>query len=319
MDIVFCADRGVLPGLHVAACSLLQRISLLAGKTRFTLFSDILTDEDAALLEATLRPLSKPFSLELRRVEASAFAGFPPLNGSWTTYYRLHAVQTMPVDRFLYVDADTLCDVDVSSLQAFDLGDAPAGWVPEAPLSSAVDQAVARQLGGSPDEFYFNAGVMLINVPAWHRQNITNKAMEYIARHRPAFHDQSALNIILHRNAVMLDAKFNCMSNMRKNWPALRQPAGQIGRLVHFLDYPKPWDWLAEFVHPQYRLWRSVLEVTALKNYRSWQDTPARRFPKGRRAWMGYKKAFKDRLLFAGYAKGWLKTVKGVSENAVAS
>jgi hypothetical protein len=102
------------------------------------------------------------------------------------------------------------------------------------------------------------------------------------------------------------------MSNMRKNWPFLKQPYGTIERLVHFLDYPKPWDFLGEFVHPQYRLWRGTLEQTAMKDFRSWHRTPARKLPRNSKAWSGYKKAFKDRLLFAGYAKGWLTTIKGL-------
>jgi hypothetical protein len=54
-----------------------------------------------------------------------------------------------------------------------------------------------------------------------------------------------------------------------------------------------------------------VLKKTAMNNFRSWHATPARKFPKTRKAWNGYKKTFKDRLLFAGYVRGWLKNVKG--------
>ncbi|MGD0253242.1 MAG: glycosyltransferase family 8 protein [Verrucomicrobiota bacterium] len=312
MNIVFCADRSALPGLHVAAYSLLERISPAVAQTRFFIFSDELDESDLALLHKTLASLNKPFALELRRVDAVLFTGFPSLNGSWAAYYRLVVPQALDVERFLYVDADTLCDVDVSELNVLDLGKAPAGLVPEAPLAGAVDRFVAMQLGNSPVEPYFNSGVILVNVAEWRRQRVTERAMEYIATHRPPFHDQSALNVVLHGSAVPLEERFNCMANMRKNWPHLRHPIGQIGRLVHFLDYPKPWDFLAEFVHPQYRLWRLVLDQTAMKPFRSWHATPSRKFSKTRKAWTGYKKAFKDRLLFTGYLLGWLKKIKGV-------
>ncbi len=312
MHIIFCVDRGVLPGLHVAAYSLLNRIHPAAGDTHFSIFSDALHESDVVLLQRTLTAIGKPFALELRRVDPVSLVGFPTLNGNLATYYRLFAAQIMEVDRFLYVDADTLCDVDVSELQAFDMKGAPAAWVPEAPLSQAIDRNVAEQLGNDETGSYFNAGVMLVNVSEWRRQKVTENAMEYIARYRPAFHDQSALNCVLYQNAQVLDAKFNCMSNMRKNWPVLNKPYGNIGRFVHFLDYPKPWDCGAEMLHPQYRLWRTVLNRTAMKDFRSWHRTPARKFPRTSKAWGGYKKAFKDRLLFAGYAKGWLRCIKGV-------
>ena len=101
MNIVFCADRSVLPGLHVAAYSLLERISEQAGVTRITVFSDALDEQDLVLLKQTLSAAGKEFVLDLRRVDAAAFAGFPSLNGSWATYYRLFAAQVMEVDRFL--------------------------------------------------------------------------------------------------------------------------------------------------------------------------------------------------------------------------
>jgi len=313
VNIVFCADRSALPGLHVAAYSLLAQMSPEAAQTSFFVFSDELDESDLALLHKTLASLNKFFSIELRRVDVGLLSGFPSLNGSWATYYRLVVPEVLPAERFLYVDADTLCDVDVSELDSLNMGSNPAGWVPEAPLARAADRPVAEQLGNREAESYFNAGVMLVNVPEWRRQRITENAMDYIVVNRPMFHDQSALNFVLHRNALTLDTKYNFMSNMRRNWPALRQPYGKIGRLVHFLDYPKPWDYLGEFVHPQYRLWRSVLGRTAINGFRSWHSTPARKLPRTRKAWNGYRKAIKDRFLFAGYSHGWLKRVKGMN------
>jgi lipopolysaccharide biosynthesis glycosyltransferase len=314
MNIVFCADRVVLPGLHVAAYSLLEnlRFSSEIKQVSFSIFSDVLDESDAVLLRQTLAPLKKDFTLTLRRIDVSQLAGFPPLNSSLAAYYRILAAQLIEADRFLYLDADILCDLDVSELYRVDMGTRPAGMVSEAPLSGAVDRFVAEQLGNSSAEPYFNSGVILANVVEWRRQRVSEKAIEYITRHRPPYHDQSALNAVLYKNIMPLDERFNCIANMRKNWPFLTQPYGKTGRLVHFVDYPKPWDWLGEFIHPQYRLWRTVLNKTAIKNFRSWQATPSRKFPRTPKARTGYKKALKDNWLFGGYSRGWLKQVKGL-------
>jgi len=312
IHIVFTPDRRFLPGLHVAAYSILASCRSAGHPVHFHIFTDRLIAEDITLLETTLRGANRPFVLELQKVPTGVFANFPAMLGSLTVYYRLVVPELLHLDRFIYVDIDTLCDVDLGELDGLNMGDSPAGLVPEAPLAKAVDRFVAKQLGDSQIEPYFNAGVILVNVAEWRRQKITGQALNYIAVHRPAFHDQAALNYVLHRKAFALDARFNCIANMRKNWLALKQPYGQISRMVHFLDYPKPWDFLGEIVHPQYRLWRSVLDKTAMKNFRSWHATPSRKFPKTRKTWSGYKKALKDRLLFAGYSRGWLKQVKGV-------
>jgi lipopolysaccharide biosynthesis glycosyltransferase len=203
----------------------------------------------------------------------------------------------------------------VAELENLDMGDAPAGLVPEAPLACAADRFVANELGNNASESYFNAGVILVNAFEWRRRRVTERAMEYISRARPPFHDQSALNVVLRGAIVPLDERFNCIANMRTHWPALRQPLGNVGRLIHFLDYPKPWDWMAEWVHPQYRLWRSALDRTAITGFRSWRAAESRRLPNNRKAWTGYKKALKDRLLFAGYSHGWVANVKGVPQS----
>ncbi|MEO0517163.1 MAG: glycosyltransferase family 8 protein [Cyanobacteria bacterium P01_A01_bin.116] len=312
MHIVFCADRRVLPGLHVAAYSLVDRFDSSSDQPIITVFSDALDDDDIALLDQTLARANNPYSLHLHRIDSSKFSDFPPLNGSWATYYRLYAAQTMEVDRFLYVDADTLCDVDVSELRCMDMADKPAAWVPEAPLKEAVDYEVAEQLKGNSDDVYFNAGVILINTLPWRKQQISERAMDYIAKKRPIFHDQSALNVLLYDQALKLDSKFNCMSNMRKNWPFIKHTYGKNNRLIHFLDYPKPWDLSAEWVHPQYELWRTVLNKTALQDFRSWHQTAARKLPNSKKAWHGYQKSIKDRLLFSFYRRSWLTNVKGI-------
>lgn len=312
MHIVFCADRKVLPGLHVAAYSLLDRFDISICHPTIVVFSDALDDADMALLDKTLAGTQKSYTLQLHRIDPSAFSSFRPLNGSWATYYRLYAAQVVTADRFLYVDADVLCDVDVSGLSRLEMDNKPAAWVPEAPLKLAADQAIATALDADDTDFYFNAGVMLINTAAWREQRISERAMDYIEKYRPIFHDQSALNLLLHRNSLVLDAKFNCMSNIRKNWPLITQSYGKIDRLTHFIDYPKPWDFGCEWVHPQYDLWHHVLKKTMFKDFQSWHKAESRRFPKTRKALEGYKKSLKDRFLFLLYRRGWLTQVKGI-------
>lgn len=312
MNIVFCADRQVLAGLHVAAFSVLKRIGRSVSCTRISIFSDSLTISDLDLLRKTLDGTGKPYQLEFRQIVPENYAGFPPLNGSRSAYYRLQAAQEMEVERFLYLDVDTLCQMDVSTLADLDMGAFPTACVPEAPMDMTVDRTVGTALGNSPDDYYFNSGILLVNVVEWRQQEITRKAMEYIALSYPKYHDQSALNVVLHRNYFPLGSEYNCMSNMRKNWPSLVRSADKVGKIIHFIDYPKPWDLLAEWIHPNSRLWRAELEQTAMKDFRSWHTAPTRKFPRTRKMWAGYKRVLKDRLLFAGYERQWLTNIKGI-------
>src|SRR4029450_6599046 len=106
---------------------------------------------------------------------------------------------------------------------------------------------------------------MLINVPEWRKQRVNDRAMEYIVSHRPEIHDQAALNYVLHGTATTLDPKFNCIAKLRETWPMLKRPYGQIGRLIHFVDYPKPWDCGGGWVYSQYDLVPSARYRNAIR------------------------------------------------------
>jgi len=312
MDIIFCADYKALPGLHAAAWSLLDSAGDACLPLHVHLFSDQLDDSDADLLRSTLDRTGKQFELRLHKIDPSRFHGFPSLNGSWATYYRLHAATVIDAERFLYIDADTLCDTDITPLLELDFSGTPAAWVPEAPLARAVDRQVAEALGNSEDEPYFNAGVILINGPEWKRQKISERAMNHLAESKPAFWDQSALNMVLHRNSVVLDERFNTIANMRRHWPTLLRGYGHTGRIIHFLDYPKPWDLFGEWISPYHELWASAARNTAISGFRSWNGAPINRIPKTRKALRGYGKAGKDRILFTTLKRGILRRVKGM-------
>jgi lipopolysaccharide biosynthesis glycosyltransferase len=314
MNIVYCVDKKAIPGLHVSAFSLLDRITQpVPERTTIHIISDEIDDEDMISLNGTLSPLNKHYSLELHRVDSTLFSGFPKLNGGVATYYRLAAPHILDMDRFLYIDVDTLCDIDVGVLNSVEMGSAPAALVPEAPLSGAVDRHVAHVLGNSLDTFYYNAGVILVNVEEWRREMITERAMEYLKKNPAHFWDQSALNVVLRGKVLPLEERYNTIANMRKNWPLLTGSYGTNKRLIHFVDYPKPWGFLCEFLHPQSGLWQSVFRKTELKDSRSWNDSPSRVIPTTCKQYNQYIKSIKDSLLFSFYQHGFHYPVKGIA------
>jgi lipopolysaccharide biosynthesis glycosyltransferase len=312
MHIVFCADYGALPGLHVAAYSLLARMGTGGDKPSFHVLSEQLGDGDLALLHETLSSLNRPYDLEIRRIDAAAFAGCRDMHGNRATYHRLLAANVVDVDRFLYVDADMLCDLDVGELAELDLAGRAVGMVPEGELTRCADEELMDLLGPAASGLYFNAGAMLVDVQVWRRNRITERCLDYLAQHQPRFWDQSALNYVLRGQAVALDAKFNFRTNARDNWPLLRQRWGTIGKLIHFLDYPKPWEWLGKWIHPQCRLWNEVSRHTAIGKWKPPAGLKKKQLRMFRKQLPLYKKTVKDRILFFGYSKGWFRRVKGV-------
>jgi lipopolysaccharide biosynthesis glycosyltransferase len=103
------------------------------------------------------------------------------LTNKWSSavYYRLFfpLLVSENVSRILYLDTDIIVNGDLHELFIADLGKYPVGavydnWVKTAP-----------QLGIHDEGEYFNSGVLLINVPEWKKQGVSEKAFAYLEKY----------------------------------------------------------------------------------------------------------------------------------------
>ena len=299
MTIVFCADRGILAALHVAARSVLESFR---GAPHFVILTDELDDADIGLLRATLDETGRKYSLDCRRIDGKPLEGFPKLAGRHSTYFRLLIPDVIEDRSCLYLDADILCRCDLSVLSEIDLAGKPVALVPEAPIESCPDRQVQALLGATARGQYYNAGVSLIDCHLWRSEDLKSRCFDFIAEHRPAYWDQSALNYVLHGRIAELPGCCNRHSNVRANWPLFRRPHNGSGQLIHFVDFPKPWSFLGRQIHPLGKLWWQAYGTTAHAATR--REKP-RVMEWSARTKAGYQKCLKDKLLFALYCRGW--------------
>jgi lipopolysaccharide biosynthesis glycosyltransferase len=308
MHIVFCCDRKVLAGLHVAAKSVLAHFAGSVDRPVFWVFSDEIDAADLALLRATLDSTGRPFTLHLRSVDIAPLQGFTKLTGSLAAYYRLLVPEQIEADRYLYLDVDTLCRADLSAVVDLELNGHPIALCAECPMTSCADQSVVETLGAAASGEYFNSGVMLVDRNRWREKNVTIRCLDHLSNHRADYWDQSAINCVLHGDIATLPPRFNWYTNVRAHWPALKPPLGGKDRLLHFVDYPKPWSRHGRWLHPFGPNWWNAYRNTA--HYRN-GPRPDLEVELKSEHWPGYKKAIKDRLLFGAYSIGCLRP-KGV-------
>ncbi|MBB5872626.1 UDP-D-galactose:(glucosyl)LPS alpha-1,3-D-galactosyltransferase [Allocatelliglobosispora scoriae] len=164
--------------------------------------------------------------------------------------------------RLLYLDADIQVWSDLSPLWEVPMDD-------EVPLAAVRDafSGTFESYGGMPgvDERhdpqapYFNSGVLLINLPVWRRQRITEQCLAYLAEHdgNLRFPDQDALNLAAYGRWVRLPHYWNHMHSHRME-PALNEqdPAAVWDmRIMHFAGKRKPWteDFLPGVRQERYR------------------------------------------------------------------
>jgi lipopolysaccharide biosynthesis glycosyltransferase len=161
------------------------------------------------------------------------FARFrTPPGISKMTFARLLAPELLPssVQKYLFLDADLLVLDDLQGLWKTCLRSAVLGAV--------IDGIDASLKTNSPDaarvprvDTYFNAGVLLVDVPNWKSNRVTEKALDYLSAH-PAtpYADQDALNVACDRAWRSLPERWNFQSHLRV----------QLDRL-NFITCNKPW------------------------------------------------------------------------------
>jgi lipopolysaccharide biosynthesis glycosyltransferase len=125
----------------------------------------------------------------------------------WTSavYYRLYFPQLVKSEKLLYLDADTLVIGRLEPLYHTEMG--------RYPIAAVDDNYVMNhpEIGIEGEGNYFNSGVMLINVPEWRNQAITEKVLRFLKEHaeKIKFVDQDGLNAVLKDNWLKLDWKYN--------------------------------------------------------------------------------------------------------------
>lgn len=244
IHVLFCADPGYFRHLAVAAVSLAENNPHVRLDVHVFCSGE---DNDA---ERRLRiSLSKYGKLTLSIYQVTD----PTLDDFFTsrhlpkeTYLRIYAAQIIPshIDRLLYLDSDLVVVANVDELWSTSLN----GYA----MAAAPDFAVPDRLGvlGFPGRIdYVNAGVLLINLDYWRRNDVTARLIEYIreAGDLLTCHDQDALNVVLRDRIWLLDLRWNVQVQMfRPHAPThLNATTLRMARLdpaiIHFTGPSKPW------------------------------------------------------------------------------
>lgn len=179
-------------------------------------------------------------------VTASSLQGLViPENRHYTlaTYYRLFFPQLVPreVKKLLYLDTDVVVNGDLRHIYSADLGDFPAAAVAE------INATKKRpDLGIHENGIYFNAGVLLMNLPAWKEQKVSERALQFIHDYpeKIRFADQDALNAILKGNYLRLEGKYNVIyQDVPKHWKTSQYRTFVKDKvIIHYSLVHKPWN-----------------------------------------------------------------------------
>lgn len=213
-------------------------------------------------------PLSKPNQKQLARlaerygqhihyskVDKSYLEHFP-LKGDgidyWSivTYYRLYAADLLPedVDLVLYLDCDIIVDGSLIPLFKTDWTDVAIGAVPD--MCTEWGEFYDR-LQYDKSLGYFNAGVVLMNLSYWRKNNIGKICLDFLSSHydRIKNNDQDVLNYVLRNCKRNLPVTFNYQIQLRMPYffdgfsNVMKQDVLSTTHpiIIHYAAELKPW------------------------------------------------------------------------------
>lgn len=238
-------------------------------------------DFDICLFSADVLDIpaaAMPPGLRVARLDApNPYAtGGPASRHGAETYLRL-VIPDLVAGRYrriLYLDSDILCTgPGIGRLLDAPMGGAWVAAVRDNQQWRAPGRRVAEfRTAGRPARPYFNAGVLLIDVPAWQAADIGGQALRLFAARGAMMvrHDQSLLNLIADGRWAELSPVWNWQYTRATRFFAdLAEP-----RLIHFIGPAKPWRPQGAGLPARFRA--PYADVAAL-----WPGTPGPAVPPG--------------------------------------
>lgn len=287
INIVVCGDKNIEIGLHCTLFSMLENSTSNNHNIYFIQRGYSL--EDIEKLNYSLKPFDGRYNLIDIKFDETIFSELKSLHGNKFAYTKLVIPELINISRVIYLDLDIIVKMDVVELNAIDLQNYVIAANTEFSMKDSLEKELYGSIGFDMDAPYFNSGIMLINLDLWREQNITKKCMEFAKKYGDKLQtaDQTVLNFYFYNNFKFLSEQFNYRVS---NKSSVKELADYVG-ILHFFGRPKPWDLFAELIHPQHKLYKSVLSKTYFANYKSYQNISKNSFNKLLVTYKSYIKA----------------------------
>ena len=238
--LALASDERYFPGLYCAVASALSHLDATRGVDLKVLdggLSQPSRDTIARLIER----IGKRARLDFVKADPSIFDKAPLGPGqSPMAYCRILLPHLLSVPRLIYLDCDVLVFRDLSQLFDFELS--PGKFVAAVPDSETCSLAhdsrpLATAMELPAEGAYFNSGVMLINLDELRKQHFFERAVEFLTVWNVdyRFHDQSAINFLLHEHIEELPEYWN-----RPSWRFDAQQNNNLHCVLHYTT-SAPW------------------------------------------------------------------------------
>lgn len=248
-NIAFCIDDNFAPHLAALLCSIIANTDS-KNTFHFHVCSAVLSEKSQLKLKQVVREVDtiKFYPIDSQRFENTPISRFFVNRISVVTYFRLILPELLHslTGLLLYMDADMIVNTDITGLFFVDLKNSVAGVVED----SEIARTNYWQELGLARNRYFNAGLVLIDLPAWRQHGITGMALDMICPDVIyKFNDQDILNLVLKDHVEFIDISWN----VQEISPEKFDCADDV-KVIHYAGEEKPWHFSC--IHPFTELYR---------------------------------------------------------------
>ncbi|MBQ7948806.1 MAG: glycosyltransferase family 8 protein [Clostridia bacterium] len=238
IPLFFATDDNYLPFLSVTLQSLLENSSHDYDYQIYVLHSGVRKEFEEKIMHFS----KEGFRVEFVDVTEPLKAISKHLHMrdyyTCTTYFRVFIAGMFPqYDKALYLDCDTVILGDISELYNYDLGDNLIAGAPcEGVNSFEVYREYVRTVDGLNPDYFFNAGVILMNLKAFREEKFYEQFADLLQKYKfTLIQDEDYLNVLCQDRVLRLPRAWNKTPVSKDLLPR------EDLRIVHYLMTWKPW------------------------------------------------------------------------------
>ncbi len=213
-----------------------------------------LNEQNTQLL-ASLRKTFNNASINIVTIDTKLLQGaitsrrFPIAN-----FFRLMIPNVFTFSKALYLDCDIIVNRNIDNIWNIELGNNACGMVED---QACEDITLHNRIGIYTP--YYNAGVLLMNLEVWRKENISEKLIAFMSDYpeKCLYPDQDAINNVLCKRITPIPYTYNFQERWyepqhewlmhRNKWAAIDE-AKKAPCILHYTGPQKPW--MAGCSHP---------------------------------------------------------------------
>lgn len=260
VPVVFAANENYIPVLFVCIQSLSDHADSSRNYHIYIFYTDISIESQKRFLQAFCR---QGFQISFVDVSENAAGRCLKAKGhiSSETYYRFFIADIMKeYPKVVYLDADLILCQDIAKLYDIDLENCYLAAVTEADVAGQYNGAnpdtrryMDETLHMKNPYSYFQAGVLVWNIKAWHEKVHTETLFRLAETGKYRYSDQDILNIVCEGHVKFLDMRWNVLADhmhfryehVIKYAPHQILDAYEEARrhpyIIHYAGEQKPW------------------------------------------------------------------------------